>query len=110
MDDYISRQAAKEVLNKVCGITCPTNHRNQRGLICGACVLGRAINMIDELSPADAQPVRHGHWEDGHRSKYDGTRYWFRQCSECLYERNDDDSEKDTKYCPNCGALMDERR
>lgn len=57
MSDYIDRQAAKEVLNKVCGITCPTNHRNQRGLICGACVLGRAINIIDELPSADVVEV-----------------------------------------------------
>ncbi len=49
-----------------------------------------------------------GRWVDAYRSKWDGTRYWFRQCDQCLYERGDCDTEKDTKYCPNCGAIMKE--
>lgn len=51
-----------------------------------------------------------GHWVDGKRMKMDGTFYWFRQCSACDYERNDDDSDKDTNFCPNCGADMREER
>lgn len=49
-----------------------------------------------------------GKWIDGWRSGLDGTRYWYRACSECGYERDDDDAEKDTNYCPNCGARMAE--
>lgn len=48
-----------------------------------------------------------GKWIDGWRSGLDGTRYWYRACSECGYERDDDDAEKDTNYCPNCGARME---
>lgn len=48
-----------------------------------------------------------GKWEDCYRSKWDGTRYWFRACSECNFERDDCNSEKDTMYCPNCGAKME---
>ena len=54
----------------------------------------------------DAVPVKHGEWVDGRRIRWDGTFYWFRQCSCCDYERNDDDPGKDTPYCPNCGAKM----
>lgn len=63
--------------------------------------------IIDRARTIDAVPVRKGNWSDGWRSKHDGTRYWYRECSECGYERDDDDAEKDTNYCPNCGARMD---
>ena len=45
-------------------------------------------------------------WLDGERVGYNGT-YYYRYCSECLFERNDDDVDKDTPYCPNCGAKME---
>lgn len=61
-----------------------------------------------QAAPAeDGDPVRRGRWEDGKRMRFDGTFHWFRQCSECLYEREDDTPEKDTNYCPNCGSRMD---
>lgn len=41
----------------------------------------------------DAEPVRHGYWEDCSNG-------WM--CSECHR-----DSSRDTKYCPHCGAKMD---
>lgn len=47
-----------------------------------------------------------GKWLDGERVGYNGT-YYYRYCSECLFERNDDDVDKDTPYCPNCGAKME---
>lgn len=49
---------------------------------------------------------RKGKWVDGWLSRFDGTKHWFRECSECGYERDDDNPEKDTNYCPNCGAEM----
>ena len=53
---------------------------------------------------------KRGKWEDRYRSKWDGTRYWFRACSECDFERDDCNSDKDTMYCPNCGAKMGEEQ
>ena len=47
-----------------------------------------------------------GKWIDAWRSAWDGTRHWYRECSECGYERDDDNIDKDTKFCPNCGAYM----
>lgn len=56
-----------------------------------------------------AQPERKtGKWIDGKRMKNDGTFYWFRQCDQCGYERNDCDTEKDSNFCPDCGADMRE--
>lgn len=66
----------------------------------------RMRQWFEHLPTADAQEVRPGKWIDGKRMSFDGTFHWFRQCSECLYEREDDDPEKDTNYCPNCGAKM----
>ena len=64
-----------------------------------------AAHMI--LFPNDTQEKQHGRWMDYRRMGIDGTFHWFRQCSECLYEREDDNEDKDTPYCPNCGAKMD---
>ena len=55
----------------------------------------------------DVEKVRHGKWKDYKRMGIDGTFHWFRCCSNCRYEREDDNEDKDTPYCPNCGAKMD---
>ena len=61
-----------------------------------------AIRQIKALPSAE----RHGKWVDGKRMGVDGASHWFRQCSECLYEREDVNEDKDTLYCPHCGARM----
>ena len=66
------------------------------------------VAAIKALPSADVQPVRHGKWIDGKRMGYDGVFVWHRECSECGYERKDDNIDNDTLYCPNCGAKMDE--
>lgn len=66
------------------------------------------IGQINMCPAADVQEVRHGRWVDYKRMGVDGTFHWFRQCSECLYEREDNNEDKDTPYCPHCGAKMDE--
>lgn len=40
-------------------------------------------NAVNDLKAQGYEPVKHGHWED-------------------------DNEEKDTKYCPHCGAKMEE--
>ena len=59
------------------------------------------------IKEMNAEPVKHGEWVDGKRMSLDGTFYWFRECSLCGYEREDDNEEKDTNFCPHCGARMD---
>jgi len=62
--------------------------------------------IIDAQPTVDAEPVKHGHW------KYDNQYHWYRACcSECGYYRVTDikaDRWNEWKYCPNCGAKMDE--
>lgn len=63
-----------------------------------ACIIG----VLEELPSAQWK----GKWIDAWRSALDGTRHWHRECSECGYERDDDNIDKDTNFCPNCGAEM----
>lgn len=69
--------------------------------------LSEVLSFLGDSPTIDAVPVKHGEWVDGKRMSLDGTFYWFRECSLCGYEREDDNEEKDTNYCPKCGARMD---
>lgn len=66
-------------------------------------------SSINSMPTIKAEP-QHGRWMDYRRMGIDGTFHWFRCCSNCLYEREDDNEDKDTPYCPNCGAKMDLKR
>lgn len=69
--------------------------------------VGELKRRIAALPPAPPER-KTGKWIDGKRMKFDGTFYWFRQCDQCGYERNDCDTEKDSNFCPDCGADMRE--
>ena len=61
-------------------------------------------DMISDAPTIDAVPVRHGKWIHEVRYTIDSLHsYQQYRCSECgmTYITN-------TKYCPNCGARMDE--
>lgn len=66
-----------------------------------ACIIG----VIDE-QPTIKIERKKGQWLDGHRTGYGESLYWYIYCSECLCERDDDTHDKDTPYCPYCGADM----
>ena len=60
-----------------------------------------AIELIKKQPTIDAEPVRHGKWMPREEGKV--YPFWERYtCSECG-EHSDD-----KRYCPNCGARMDE--
>ena len=66
------------------------------------------IALIGRQKPVDAVPVRHGMFIG---TEYDGYAdgnpvYYEWKCSECgcIFEED----EPTYKYCPNCGAKMDE--
>lgn len=64
------------------------------------------VYEVIQLQPTIERKREKGKWIDGHRMRFDGTFYWFRQCDQCGYERNDCNTEKDTNFCPDCGANM----
>lgn len=98
MDDYISRQAAIDVLATMQGLCTSKTALVQNSKI---------WQQIKDLPSADVQPVRHGHWDTV--EDWDGDEHY--QCSECgaefvLIDGTPEDN--DYLYCPHCGALMDE--
>ena len=97
MSDYISREAAKQVLDwHLVGDVADT-----------------ACKLIDTVPAADVEPVRRGRWEECDWVDVDehgfGTRRTSKaglRCNQCacvfkkklLWKRN---------HCPSCGAKMD---
>ena len=66
----------------------------------------RFDEMIESLPAADVGPVRHGRWNRPYIS-------WFLPikiknphcfCTNCAYPMK---HKRVTRYCPNCGAMMD---
>lgn len=78
-------------------------------LMCGSGSVGAVHDVLDAIREAravEAEPVRHGRWEQSTN---------FVRCSECLVywcvrEKMSliHIAKEDLKYCPNCGAKMDE--
>lgn len=61
-----------------------------------------AMQVLDELPPADVAPVVHGRW-----IKYTGMGKVQWMCSECSAEEK---NPKVANYCYHCGAKMDGER
>lgn len=60
--------------------------------------------VIDNTPTVDAVPVRHGKWIN--RWSGCGSVWLEQSCSECGLTFEDEPHEY--KYCPNCGARMEE--
>lgn len=58
---------------------------------------------IDEAPTIESEPVKHGRWEE-HICFDDG--FWI--CSNCKFVSQATAAPKLYRYCPNCGAKMDE--
>lgn len=93
MADLIDRQAAIEKL---------TNNLTYMHTF-GADI---SIDLIEELPSVEAEPVRHGKWERHYiRPNVYADLYWH--CS-CCGGKLADEFANHYKYCPDCGAKMDE--
>lgn len=58
------------------------------------------VKAVDDAPTIDAEPVRHGRWEQypGHGSI---------RCMRCKLEFDEQKMPSARDYCPNCGAKMD---
>lgn len=79
MSDYISREAAMEIVKRTSGD------------------YAAAFSEIRKLPAADVEPVRYGRWDEDQRCSECGTpapqAYWEPDCWK-------------SPYCPECGAKM----
>ena len=104
MDDLISRQAAIDAICKACSIDddyVKCAERRPESTFCDEIVALRKVPSTQTIDP-----VKHGHWifSPDHREGI---------CSRCnskIYGRPYQNTYVIVpyKYCPNCGALMDE--
>ena len=93
MTDYIERAAVEHMLEAAQVVS------DADGIYCGYCT---EDVRLSEIPSVDVAPVRHGRWLLRHVGH---GHYW--ECSvchknPCIYVT------KDTNYCPNCGAKMEE--
>ena len=96
MSDLIDRQAAIDALDALCDREC-VYIKNLRSVMCGACRLGSAFDVIEQLP--SAEPVRHGRWIKIHP----GGIY---ECSECGGNVMTDHIDV-YRFCHQCGVMMD---
>lgn len=99
MSDYIKREKAIEYL--VDNMTwmdadgIETSEEDKRDAI---------AELINGVPSADVAPVRHGHWIHERLPSTSGGSYAVIRCSECQLQV----PTYETRFCPNCGAKMDE--
>ena len=63
------------------------------------------VKKLTDFPTADVRENVHSFWEEAYRPMWDGTRYWFKMCHNCGYERVHN-PDFDTPFCPKCGAIM----
>ena len=104
MAEYIDKEIALSLVQ-------PDAPEDEKSTITIATAKKLVRSIIYRTPTADVAPVRHGRWEAMHYEGgiLDGTN--FDKCSVCGYERIFEDEKLKTafKYCPNCGAKMDEK-
>lgn len=91
MSDYISREAAIELLHYNADERCSA-----------------VVSDFEEIPAADVEPVRHGEWL---RTDDDWSSLVTIQCSACggewCFEVDEDVQLLGYNYCPGCGCKMD---
>ena len=64
------------------------------------------FDTIVDLQPtADVRENVHAHWDKVEMKRGE----WWHTCSKCKATWSSEDGELDFNFCPNCGAVMDER-
>lgn len=100
MAEYIDRKLLKKCFKKRLDWLKKDIHDEYSGALYDCCEVD--TDLIDEIPAADVAPVVHGQWILRHIG---AGHYW--ECSvchtnPCIYVT------EHTKFCPNCGARMDE--
>ena len=103
--DAVSRADTLQSFESYCENNCQYS-KKQRDVMCGACMMGDAIEIVENLPPVTPKQ-RTGKWiaQDIHNCHTDF------KCSECGYIHSFmhlyGKSTADYTYCPSCGAKME---
>ena len=100
MSDYIKREDA---IDRVCELGTGMERRGKT-LLTMVDVKYLFIGILETLPSADVAPVRHGRWTHERLPSTSGGSYAVVRCSACEYQY----PMAETRYCPNCGAKMDD--
>lgn len=97
MADYIDRQAVIDMFQRNA-----YDDWNQGVSTTWANAFSECADMVEDIPPADVEPLRHGKWIETE----DDTIHGY--CSVCGWESHlYEDDVIGMPYCPNCGARMD---
>lgn len=99
MSRYIDADKLAKYFKEKCRILLPGAKAGDRTLIAQCDTYYSAQAAVINSRSADVVPVVHAHWIP-HYDDFDGL---VNECSHCHAE-----GMIDGKYCPNCGAKMDE--
>ena len=86
---------------------CATNPENEQALLC----YRFAQRILEEAPTVDAEPVRHGEWVKM-RGMMPPEYMGLKECNKCgwhihpLGQTAFDKRESEFRYCPRCGAKM----
>lgn len=72
-DDTISRRVAIDALDALCDRECEYS-KQQRSFMCGACRLGSAFDVIDELPSVQPERMTNRQWVDFLSAQFDISR------------------------------------
>ena len=107
MAEYIDREAFKKSVEERYCLPCKAEGKDYNGCRCRACWVDDMLDEVDCFQPtADVAPVRHGRWIDAYPDIEPNPMFMYGICSECGFEQA---ISKYLKYCPDCGAKMDEK-
>ena len=70
---------------------------------CNNSLYGDVIKVIEDVPLIEADPVRHGYWENANGRP----NTYIRKCSVCGKEAYFCGRGCSYKFCPNCGSNMD---
>ena len=97
MPEYIERETVVKAL-------CAEADKLKEGEADALAGLYLANVIADKLPAADVAPVRHGKWIKNIWVKTDDPDggFWVVRCTQCSIPH-----DKESRFCPNCGAKMD---
>ena len=101
MIDCVDKTDILHTFQKYCDDNCPYSEK-QRDVMCGACFMGDAIEIVEDLPSVQPERAK-GLWVEIDDYPHDD---W--ECNKCggqVYGTNAPYEEY--KFCPNCGARMD---